>query len=73
MMSLSLRQGGQTSMAVLTPHWEALTPETRQALQIAAAIPNLPPLTPAIKAIARVGQQALIAPDRGQDEHLALG
>ncbi len=26
-------------MAVLTPHWEALTPETRQAFQIAATLP----------------------------------
>ena len=26
-------------MALLTPHWQALTPETRQAFQIAAALP----------------------------------
>ena len=26
-------------MAILTPHWQALTPETRQAFQVAAALP----------------------------------
>ena len=26
-------------MALLTPHWQALTPATRQAFQIAAALP----------------------------------
>ncbi len=26
-------------MAVLTPHWQALTPETRQAFQVAATLP----------------------------------